>query len=314
MDKQKRKKIASIMTERRDTMIPAFLGDLVNQVVEVEGEPSYVYATIAFTGQVIKVKNSRVPLRLRLPVIVGYPRGSHLLQVISIWDVYPNLDIPEVPHHDHTWGTSDNPAWILKKQILDLLPSAAGGMTIRVGGGDYAIDNVVNTLPTTDFDMTSYIPASGAKWVAVSVDIDGVATYTEGDVVGNRFLLSVQNLPAVSESMLFLFACKVYVGQTAIIDSTTTTDIYDPRFIRSTGSMYWDDIVGKPTEITEDLSSQIDGVTNHFILSHTAIEKIKVYCNILQPITSYAMDDDYNGFTLSFVPTAYDSLLVRYEY
>lgn len=232
MDKQTRNKLSSIMTERRDTQIYAFLGNLRTSEVEVEDRPSYVYATVAFNGQILKVKNNKVPNRLRLPIVIGYPRGSHLLQVVSIWDVYPNFDVPEVPHHPHLWGESDNPAWIRKEQIMELLPTSLGDMTVRVNAGTYSIDGIFRTIATAIYDLSSYVPAgSEAKWVAVSADIDRNITYTEGASVDTRFLLTNENLPTLPVENALLFACKVYGGQEIIMQNLYDTDIFDPRFI-----------------------------------------------------------------------------------
>lgn len=235
MDKRTRKKLEAIQVARSETEIYAFLGDLRTGQVEVDPNVfTHVYATVAFTGQVIKVRNYKYPNRFRLPVKIGGKDEAGVMQVIGIWKgIYPDLDLPEVPKHPHTWGQTENPAWIRKEQILELLPSAIGGMVVRVNAGYYGINGVIRAMPNTEFDMTAYIPSNGAVWVSVSIDVDGNITYTTSTpAVENRALLEYTSVPVLGVEYRLLFSCRLYEGQTEVLHDEYSSDIFDPRFIQ----------------------------------------------------------------------------------
>ncbi|MFA6213449.1 MAG: hypothetical protein WC714_28690 [Candidatus Obscuribacterales bacterium] len=64
--------------------------------------------------------------------------------------------------------------------------------------------------------------------------------------------------------------------------------------------------------ILEDLTSQITGANTHFVIAQAATSIAYVSCNLIQQPTSYVLDDDMRGFTLTFTPTTRDKLTVGY--
>lgn len=63
--------------------------------------------------------------------------------------------------------------------------------------------------------------------------------------------------------------------------------------------------------VVEDLTSQIDGATNHFTISTVAKSKLVVNCNLQQQPGAVVMDANMLGFTLNFTPTTRDKLVVE---
>jgi hypothetical protein len=76
----------------------------------------------------------------------------------------------------------------------------------------------------------------------------------------------------------------------------------------------WASVIGAPVKVTEDLTTQIDGIGSHFAIEYVALQKCVVSCNIEQQPTSILMDNDMHGFTLTFTPTVRDVLLAEYSH
>jgi len=256
MDKQSRNLIGDIQIARRDTRIPAFIGNLHTD--EVKYDSFRVYVTIHITGQVLKVRNQRSPNRLKWPVWVGYLPGSSLLQVLGSRDVYPDTSIPDIPEHNHTIGESDNPTWVRNEQILSGLPAPTGGMTVQLGGYWYYLDGF-KVINTQDFDLTSYVPAGNARWVNVEVGTDGTIYYEAGSDADSRPLLTPAEIPVTAYNRRLLFSVKTYAGQTRIGNNPSDPDIFDPRFTGYGGegglaaAIDWGDILNTPSVFPPDL-------------------------------------------------------------
>ncbi|MCX6057734.1 MAG: hypothetical protein NTW69_06255 [Chloroflexi bacterium] len=311
-----KKSFKKLIETRKDIQVPAFMGNL-QDVVKAD-ENSNVYVVLQ-NGEVLTVRNTRVPNVNRLPVIVGYDvERPNVLQVLRARDIYIDPPFPEVPDHageTHQWPKHDT-LWVRGEQFLPGLVIPSTGLSVSFIGFVYYV-NGWHEIRNQDIDFTSVIPTSGAKYVLVEVDEIGTVTLNSGAVVGGRELLVPENIPNPSAGKYPLFAVKVYIGQTGILKSGNYTDIMDLRlsgYAESAGMTLWSSIMGRPTEITENLSSQITGTATHFTLAHTATEKVKVWCGVRQHMTSYYMDDDDAGFTLSYAPTLFDSLLVEYKY
>jgi hypothetical protein len=178
-----------------------------------------------------------------------------------------------VPDHGHLWGDSDNPAWIRQEQFLSGgIPSAAGGMIAQFGGCVFLLDSLFHILDNQEFDLTAYIPVSGARWVNVETNSSKVITYNEGDSVASREMLTYENIPLTASSKKLLFSIKTYSGQTRIIQGTADTDIFDPRFsgIATGGhatSIDWSDILNVPLVFPPDLAITDDVYPRKWIKS-----------------------------------------------
>ena len=284
-----KKKLQSIVTTRKNAEMFAFLGDLYTGDLFVRaGNYTRMYATIAFTGQVIKVRNKRFPARFKNPVKLGHAPGSAEIEVIDEWrGVYPNLDLPILPFHPHTWGETENVAWIRKEQIMELSPFVKEGMIVLVNSGSFVINGVRRGFMYQEFDMTSYIPASGARWVTCEIDNTGAITYTEGTLYDSRTLLDISNVPAVTDEKYLLFAVKVYFGQTELMFLPDNNDLYDPRLTWQAGrsfTLLWDDIEGKPNLDVPVRGAYRwigDGVETEFMLTDYLEELEQVFDNSL---------------------------------
>lgn len=321
MDRRTRKQLENIQVTRRDTEIPAFIGDLHTGVVK-DGD-ARVFVTVHQTGQVLSVKNQKAPNRLRWPVWVGYLPNSKILQVLRSRDYFLDTSIPDLPEHDHTWGVSDNPSWIRKEQFMEGLPVPIGGMQVRIVGYRYFLNGVFYIIANTIFDLASYVPASEANWVNVEVGEDRNISYTVGASYASRALLNdPATIPAVAYNKKLLFACKVYLGQEDIIHTAIDSDVFDPRFTgMGTGggvasAVDWEDILNKPivgyslepvTTVTkkELFTSFIDGalavltdVTASYVVQrYMELHSVLITCKNKGTANSTIIDMNINGVT-----------------
>lgn len=193
----------------------------------------YVYVTL-MNGAPFVVFNDRVPLVPYKKIIIGidaFGKNPNLVQVLGFDRVYDNEVYPQVPNHkdSHRWWDYDS-LEVYAEQFMPLLPRAAGGMTVRVYGGDYIANGIYGKIPNTDVDMSAECPASGAEWVNTEIDSSGTITFSHGSNVASRELLLPSDKPATPSNLKLLFSAKMYAGLVNFIQTRLDTDIFDPRF------------------------------------------------------------------------------------
>lgn len=247
---------------RKRLEFKAVLGRADGQVksLEVGASPEDVYITL-YNGSVITCHNDRVPRVPLRKVVVGYDdKDPNLLQVLRFDNLYTTRPHPNVANHkdSHAWFGYD-PVEAYGEQIMPLLPRAAGGLNIRIHGGNYFCNGSNHILPNTDIDLTAEAVSSGAEWVNIEIDESGAITYNHGVNKASRALLLPEDIPATSTSKKLLCSVKMYAGQSVVIQTKTDTDIYDPRFSGVgggglAGAVYWDDVLSKPVVFPPDTS------------------------------------------------------------
>lgn len=273
------RRLAKVDTE------PVFYGFLGDAHGVIKADEFGNVNVILFNGQVIVARNNVAPLISRLPVAVGYDkRDPKLLRVLKVWNVYENIGTPEVQPHggSHTWPAPDFVP-VRQEQILPGLAMAAGGMLVQLFGFYYFLAGQYHIVNHQTFDLTPYIPTSGAQWVNVEVDAASVISYNVGSLVANRDVLLPEDIPATASNKKLLVSIKCYEGQVDIIQTEFSTDIFDPRLSGySTGgpatSVAWDDIADKPVVFPADLYAVGDG------FRFGAGGRLAVYANIDSPL------------------------------
>ena len=184
--------------------IVAVPGGLLNQV----------YATDVDLN-VNVIFNTAVPNYLDYPVWVELVNKK--LQVTSAWDVYGNFVATRVG--PHWWTHAFGP----------------GGVDIVPISGDQWLPWIVQPATTTDFtiniyrtpiyttggwvaggvenyDMTSLIPTSGAYYVLMSVESDGIINYTSGPIEATPADLTTADYPALPSGDKPLYLVMLYSG------------------------------------------------------------------------------------------------------
>ncbi|APU89256.1 hypothetical protein Rctr41k_45 [Virus Rctr41k] len=231
-DKKFARSLKSLLRQDRNAEIPAFLGNLSGVVST--GETGRVYVTL-FDGEVLAVFNGKVQNVPRLPVLIGYG-GTERLQVLRSRDVYDSPPFPEVGPHGflHTFPNPDTVP-VRAEQFIPLLVEPESGLTVRIHRGSYELTDGWHPLPNQTLDLTDYVPASGAIFVLIEVDVDGALSVTEGSAVESRAMLEFSDIPAADAAKFSLAAVKLYAAQTSFIFLPSDTDIVDLRFGRQGG-------------------------------------------------------------------------------
>lgn len=315
--------------------IPGEMGVYIKgkKTVEVPNRPNFVYVRLRTNlSEIIQAQNDKVSPSFGLAVIVRREDNSYIVDRRDVGR-YENWEDTNkyVPRHGDTHSfdlegsnIGADPVWVYPYQFMPSLVSPFG-----VKGAEnvfiYPYSFINNGTwhysgNTGTSSLTNYRPASGSSVVLITLDtVSGnpylfasTGTYIPSSVTGTSGF--VPYLPSFDESQYLPLS---FVTMSSGTFGIGWNNIHDVRPLAGGGlatSVAWSNVYNVPTEILENLSSQINGTGTHFALSHTAIEKVQVWCGVLQPITSYYMDDNYGGFTLSYAPTLFDSLFVRYNY
>lgn len=244
-----------------------FFGYLGNREGVVKADNLNNVWVLLFNGSVVKARNKVAPLVSRTPVAVGYTKEDpKLLQVLRVMNVYDRNTQPYLPPHakSHSWPGADTVS-IRAEQIVPGLALPSGGMVVKYYGWPYEIDGAWYYIRSREFDLTSYIPDTGAVWVSVEVDDAGDVTYVESDPADSKDLLTFAMLPVVPETRVMLFAVKCYTGQTEVVKTELDNDIFDPRLALHArkAAAVWGEITGDiedQTDLVEYIDDRMTGL------------------------------------------------------
>lgn len=249
-----KKTFQKIITDNAEIEIPAFLGNISGVVDAGNGN---VWVVVQGVGLELIVKNNKVPLKKRWPVVIGKDKHDGTLRVLKERNSFFEPDVIDIVDHSPTqeWPARDT-LWVHGEQILPLLPMPNGGMTIKLFGGRYTISSQVHFVNTQDIDLSAEIPASGAEWVNVEIDSSGVIDFNHGANKAARELLLDEDIPATATNKCLLFSVKMYLGLIDFVQTETSSDIFDPRFVgRSQPALAWGDITGTLADQADLLSA-----------------------------------------------------------
>jgi hypothetical protein len=274
--------LKSVLLRDKYAEIPAFLGNLSGTVAaDVTGR---VYVTL-FNGEVLEVFNGRVPNVPRLPVLIGYG-GGEKLQILRSRDVYTSPPFPDVPPHAflHTFPNADTVP-VHEQQIMPLLVEPASGLTIRIHGGSYELEDGWHVFVTQEVDLTANVPASGAIYTLLEVDSTGAISATDGSAVDTRAMLEYSDIPAADPDKFALAAVKLYNGQSSFVFLPTDTDIIDLRFGRRTYPADLANIGAILSSVSAD--TPLDADTINFWDAVDAVLKKITWANVKAKLKTY---------------------------
>lgn len=216
--------------------------------------PNFIRITMQ-DGSETEAWNDGVPANANMQVdLYTDPDYPGLLRArqprLSFTQDFPYICI-QFHRDNHTWPGPDTVPVELR-QFMPLHPSVSGfTLTVRAGWFETSAGLVYFDPDTVD--LTSNKPASGARYVLVSISADGTLTVTDG-TVKTLFTLTTSDIPARPDGHTRVCAVRLYAGQLEIKDQATNTDLLDLRF---TGfgldgqTADWDSITNIPTPITE---------------------------------------------------------------
>jgi hypothetical protein len=127
----------------------------------------------------------------------------------------------------HLEGAFD-PVYIWMSQVLNLRVVAAGEFKVQIWQGrQYGEDGWKSPARSAAWNLESYQPGSGAKWLLVYLQRDGTFTLIEGETADSIALLTPALIPALPFGGWGVAAVRLYAGQSAI---SGIKDIYDLRW------------------------------------------------------------------------------------
>ncbi len=252
------------MAGKADTpqVFPALLGDGVGSVA-VPGRPGWVYVRIGSDLTRGQAFNVRVPNRDNLPVLVGYdPISPRLFQVLSLRHVYTvggagyTVIAQAGPHHEtHEWAGVDGSdvVYVHARQWLPLRVRIVSGFLMQVDGGPIYRAGAWRQIATQQLDLEAYKPALGARWVLLYLDAAGtLAARAGGNIAAGD--LNYANIPAPEADEFPLAGVRLYGGQTAILDTYTSSDVVDLRWPQTNAAAPMHD----PVTLSDDADQVLD--------------------------------------------------------
>ncbi len=239
---------AAGLVQQRTKRWPATLSDVNGNVTpnldaSVAGQPGLVYCVMP-DGSVVKAYNNHVPSVTGLRVWVGYePHNPTLLRVLDFNASYTNPSPSSGfgPHHaTHEWLNAAGGNDVVYSQARQLMPlrlSVVAGFVVKVEPSPYWTGTAWALSTASTLDLTSHVPAGGARWALVYLSAAGALTARDGATVIPGFgSLTYDLIPAALGGETPLAAVALYAGQTQINENFTRQEVVDLRFTRTTGN------------------------------------------------------------------------------
>ena len=212
-------------------VFPAIMGKADGTVRT--GIPGMVWVRNILNGQTLAVFNSLAPIVPLLQVEVG-----KRVDQPGVWQIKGTIEPFSTPatgggtgsvvgeHHvSHEFPSSDT-VWVDRKQIkhLTVLVSNAAGFIVKIMGGIVLTVNGITKIATQTVDLSSYVPTTGAVFVCIESDDDGVITVNEGTGFAAPAIATVNDIPSPAAGKYTRAYVLLYEGQSAL----SNTDIVVP--------------------------------------------------------------------------------------
>jgi hypothetical protein len=200
---------------------PVLLGDYTATVQT--GVPGVLYAR-QYNGKVIEVYNfANVPPTFDLHVIVGRKKTLPTTwQIIEVRETYlsPAGGGQIGYHHEQHEFPNGDTVWSDRKQILPLtvLVQDAAGFVVQVFGSVVHTATGIHKIPTQLVDLSSYVVTSGAKFVSIETDDDGVLTVNDGVAFGAPEIATDADIPVPDPGKYLIAFVLLHEGQTELAD------------------------------------------------------------------------------------------------
>lgn len=161
-------------------------------------------------------------------------------------------------HKDnHTWPGPDTVAVELR-QFMPLHPSV-NGFVLTVRAGWVESTDGLKFFASESVDLSSYKPASGARYVLVSIGDDGLLTITSG-TVKDLYSLVIGDIPERPLGHKRICAVRLHIGQAYIKDEKQNPDLLDLRFISSFDGDMFKATYDQDADGIVDSAEKVDGV------------------------------------------------------
>jgi preprotein translocase subunit SecE len=212
------KKVAQPQTGWLD-IFPAVIGKEDGTVLTAI--PGEIYVRNVLNGQTLTVHNSVAPNIATLQVEVGRRvERPGLWQIKGIREAFNSPaggNYISFHGNQHTFPAADT-VWIDRKQILALtvLVSDAANIIVKVYGATVRTQSGVALIETQDVDLSSYVPATGALYVNIESDDDGVLSVHAGTGFDAPDLATAADVPVPAAGKYMLAFVLLTEGMTEL--------------------------------------------------------------------------------------------------
>lgn len=203
--------------------------------VEVPGRPGLWYVRPKGSDLPVVVQGGAAPRVAGTEVLVGAdPYRAGRVRVLGINPVEGGAvtERQSVEAHAASHGASGSDrVYIASDQVVNGLAYASTGMTAHVNSGWVLIDGVAVKFAAGDIDLTSSIPATGARWSLIRVSDAGALSVQDGTPVDSLADLGAADVPALAAGYALIAVVRLYDGQTSLSKAVAAPDVIDVRFV-----------------------------------------------------------------------------------
>ena len=201
----------------------------------VENKPNFLRVKVS-TKLELDVFNTQFPPSPGLRVLIEPDRyGVNRWKIVSARDAYTkDFNFPLILRHGqtHSWMGGDV-AWIYMRQFLPLRPSVNNANKIKVDvlAGWFNFGGRLRYFAgVTAFSLLSYVPASGARYVLLTIDNTDALKVTSGTVAASLNDLDITYVPEIPSDEPAVAVIRLIAGTRRIRDVMINTDLHDVRF------------------------------------------------------------------------------------
>lgn len=255
----------------------AYAGDGEGNVYTSQANYYLVRYPLA-SSPTVEIYNNRINLIDGLRIIVGYTAYQpNLLQVLDVADqrldgVDPN-DNPVSPgdvgystvaphwvNHQYLGADSGYINW-RQMSALGVFPTYPASLSVTIWPGTIPRPGADIDVDYQTVDLTSHVPASGARYVLISFDSTGAVVATDGAIKAGGFAaLTNADIPDTPVGNWRSCAILMYLGQTAIVENASEIDFLDLRFPEEHPSVISPFVVSTVTKTGDYTASSSDDI------------------------------------------------------
>ena len=199
------------------------------------GTSGIIWVQNVINGQEHEVHNTIAPTdRLGLHVVVGRYAEETLLRIKDVSTSYGLVaSVGDVTR------TAVQDQFIDRDHFLPFLtwPRDGEGFVVTIFGDTFiGADGTIGAIANQTLDLASHVPATGALYVVIEADDDGVIYATDGTPVDSKEVLTLADIPPITSDRRASCAVRLYDGQVQLYrDSASVNDFVDLRALTSGG-------------------------------------------------------------------------------
>lgn len=263
--RQIRKQRKKNILKQKDNIWEGMLGDS-NGVVKVPGQSEFRYVRPLGDDLAIVVRRGPVSDIAGTRVWVGKdPYNKKVRRILGLNSGVTQVTTGVENHAPSHYENSTDPVWITDQQITPLRTYATTGMNVHVNRGMTIYQGQSIFISSTDIDLSSSIPGSGARYSLIRVSSAGVIDVQDGDLVDSLADLSYDDIPVCENGYAPIAYARLYFGQTAFSTLYTNPDIkmlvWGSGLFDISGFGGFNDAEGNPVDV--DATAAADGTSTY---------------------------------------------------